>query len=50
MENKMEQDAIQSLIKTCTMLNDRIEELENELEMLKQTLFDTSDPDFGRYK
>jgi prefoldin subunit 5 len=46
----MTQEAIQALIKTCTMLNDRIEELEKELEMLKQALLDTSDPEFGRYK
>jgi len=28
----------------------RIMELESEVKMLKQTLFDKSDSDFGRYK
>ena len=28
----------------------RIMELETEVKMLKETLFDKSDPDFGRYK
>ena len=46
----MTQEAIQALIKTCNMLNNRIEELETEVEMLKQTLFDKSDNAFGRYK
>jgi len=46
----MTQEAIQALIKTCTMLNDRVVELEKEVEMLKQALLDKSDPEFGRYK
>jgi hypothetical protein len=45
-----EQSVIKALIKTCNMLNERVQELENEVDMLKQTLFDKSDPDFGRYK
>ena len=28
----------------------RIMDLETEVKMLKETLFDKSDPDFGRYK
>jgi len=28
----------------------RIIDLETEVEMLKESLFDKSDPDFGRYK
>ena len=39
--------------KTKTILREmarRIIELENELQMLKQTLFDKSDNAFGRYK
>ena len=28
----------------------RIIDLETEVKMLKETLFDKSDPDFGRYK
>jgi len=34
----MTQEAIQALIKTCNMLNNRVAELEYELEMLKKTL------------
>ena len=34
----MNQDAILALIKTCNMLNNRLAELEYELEMLKKTL------------